>query len=190
MLNLFVNTTCSFCAQRRDIPKRFAQTAARRVAARSLLGVHLVAERRHRGHSRGHVNAKPMSVEEARLVVDRDGLGLQKQYWIREVGFWDGLHQEERRTCNRDGSSNRCGVNITVRSDNQSWSGSHREHSPRGKFNPHVCVMSPSISHESPSHLVGDPSINNCLSNGSRQPASWSVSLAAHPVQRVPVLYS
>ncbi len=80
MLNLFVNTTYSFCAQRRDIPKRFAQTAVRRVAARSLLGVHLVAERRHRGHSRGHVDAKPMSVEEARLVVDRDGLGLQKQY--------------------------------------------------------------------------------------------------------------
>jgi hypothetical protein len=126
-----------------------------------------------------------MSVEEAHLVVARDGLGIQKQYWIWEAGFWDGLHQEGRRTCNRDGSSNRCGVNITVRSDNQSWSGSHREHIPRGKFNSHVCVMSPSISHEFSRSSRGDPSINNRLCNGSRQPASWSVSLAAHPVQRV-----
>ena len=57
MLNLFVNTTCSFCAQWCAIPKQFAQTAARRVAARSLLGVRIVAERHHCGCSRGHVEA-------------------------------------------------------------------------------------------------------------------------------------
>jgi hypothetical protein len=38
MLSLLVNTTRSFCAQRRAIPKRFARMTSGRVAALSLLG--------------------------------------------------------------------------------------------------------------------------------------------------------
>jgi len=38
MLSLLINTTRSFCAQRRAIPKRFERMAAGRVATQSLLG--------------------------------------------------------------------------------------------------------------------------------------------------------